>query len=181
MRRKRNNQKSIIVIVVLLFIISLGYAYLTSNLSINGTSEIAPNTWNVHFNTSKVENMENMFYLTGQYAQTWEINGLSNLNLSKVTNMKYFMYNISDGDYVRDIGTLDIYATDITDLFYNSNVIGTLNIHNNPTTYTQALTNTSIAEGSNLTVNYTSDVTDIDNIIATRNANSNVVKGSLIN
>ena len=51
MRRKRNNQKSIIVIVVLLFIISLGYAYLTSNLSINGTSEIAPNTWNVHFNT----------------------------------------------------------------------------------------------------------------------------------
>ena len=133
------------------------------------------------FNTSKVENMENMFYLTGQYAQTWEINGLSNLNLSKVTNMKYFMYNISDGDYVRDIGTLDIYATDITDLFYNSNVIGTLNIHNNPTTYTQALTNTSIAEGSNLTVNYTSDVTDIDNIIATRNANSNVVKGSLIN
>ena len=44
---KRNNKKSLIIILLLL--ISLGYAYLNSNLKINGTAEIADNTWDIHF------------------------------------------------------------------------------------------------------------------------------------
>lgn len=35
--------------------------------------------------------------------------------------------------------------------------------------------------GSGIVVNYASDVTDIDNIIATKSTSSNVTKGSLLN
>ena len=44
---KRNNKKSLIIILLLL--ISLGYAYLNSELKINGTTGIKGNSWDVHF------------------------------------------------------------------------------------------------------------------------------------
>ena len=47
MNNKKRNKKSLIFILILL--ISLGYAYLNSNLQINGTTGIAGNTWDVHF------------------------------------------------------------------------------------------------------------------------------------
>ena len=47
----RRNKKNLILslLLLLLLCIGLGYAYLTSNLSITGATEIAANTWDIHF------------------------------------------------------------------------------------------------------------------------------------
>ena len=48
MRRNKNKLTISILLLILLFI-GIGYAYLTSNLSITGATEIAANSWNIHF------------------------------------------------------------------------------------------------------------------------------------
>ena len=47
--KKVNNKKNLLlsIFLLLLVIIGVGYAYLTSNLSISGTTEIAGNSWNI--------------------------------------------------------------------------------------------------------------------------------------
>ena len=44
---KKNLYKSIILLVIV--IIGIGYAYLTSNLSIAGNTSVSTNTWNIYF------------------------------------------------------------------------------------------------------------------------------------
>ena len=45
-----NRKKLILSIYLILFLfIGIGYAYLTSNLSIAGNTTVATNTWNIHF------------------------------------------------------------------------------------------------------------------------------------
>ena len=47
---KKNKKKLITSLVILIILsIGIGYAYLTSNLSITGATEIAANTWDIHF------------------------------------------------------------------------------------------------------------------------------------
>ena len=47
---KRNNKNLIYSILLLILLsIGIGYAYLTSNLSITGATEIAANSWDIHF------------------------------------------------------------------------------------------------------------------------------------
>ena len=76
-----------------------------------------------------------------------------------------------------DIGTIKVYATNIEGIFAYSNPIkANVNIYINPTTYNKAFVNAATTSGSNITVNYSSAVTNIDNIIATKSSNSNVVK-----
>lgn len=50
MKKKQKSIRSIVVgiIVVLLMSISIGFATLTTNLNINGTTNIKKNSWNVH-------------------------------------------------------------------------------------------------------------------------------------
>ena len=50
---KKNLYKSIILLVIL--VIGIGYAYLTSNLSISGQTEVVANTWNIHFENLNVK------------------------------------------------------------------------------------------------------------------------------
>ena len=47
----RKNKKNIIysILLLILLFIGIGYAYLTSNLSITGSTEIAANSWDIHF------------------------------------------------------------------------------------------------------------------------------------
>lgn len=49
MRRKQRNKKLIIVAILLLMVISIGYAAISTTLTINGTASIAKTSWNVHF------------------------------------------------------------------------------------------------------------------------------------
>ena len=48
MRNKKNNILPIFILLLILAI-GIGYAYLTSSLSINGTTDISGNIWDIHF------------------------------------------------------------------------------------------------------------------------------------
>ena len=64
----------------------------------------------------------------------------------------------------------------------NDYIIYKLILKNNsdPTSYNNAFNNAATKSGSGITVDYTSSVTNIDNIIATKSSNSNVLKGNLM-
>ena len=81
-----------------------------------------------------------------------------------------------------DLGSINTSrVTDMSYMFYNcQNVKATLNLYNNPTSYNYAFSYAAISSASGITVNYRSNVTNIDSIIATKSSNSNVVKGNLI-
>ena len=62
-------------------------------------------------------------------------------------------------------------------MFHNcSKASGTFTIKGNPTSYSDMF-RYAATSGSGITVNYSSDTTSIDDIIATKSSNSNVVKG----
>ncbi len=54
MRRKKSNLK--LILFILLVSISLGYAFLRTDLTINGTGKIAATSWDIHFNNIQVTN-----------------------------------------------------------------------------------------------------------------------------
>ena len=135
-----------------------------------------------NWNVSKVTNMQHMFYYSGYNSTTWNIGNLSNWNTSQVTNMRnLFIYAGKNATNWNSFGTLKIYASNITNLFGGcKNANGTLNIYTNPTSYNGAFTDAATA-GSGITVNYKSTVTNIDNIIATKSATSQIFKGNVLN
>ncbi len=52
---KRNkNKKLISMLVIVLLSIGLGYALLTQDLTINGTTKVKGNTWDIHFNNVQI-------------------------------------------------------------------------------------------------------------------------------
>lgn len=53
-KRKRNNRKLLLILILLLFGVSVGYAALSTSLSINGTTKISTNTWNIYFTNVSV-------------------------------------------------------------------------------------------------------------------------------
>ena len=58
-RRKFTNHKKRIMYFSLFFMllfISIGYAYLSAALSINGNTTIAANTWDIHFENLSITN-----------------------------------------------------------------------------------------------------------------------------
>ena len=132
-----------------------------------------------NWDTSKVMNMSQMFYQAGYNATTWNIGDLSNWDTSKVTNMSTMFYNAgSRATTWNSIGTLKVYATNIARMFYScGKAKATLNIYSNPTSYDSAFSGATDSSAL-ITVNYSSATTNIDNIIATKTSNSNVVKGS---
>ena len=46
---ENTNRKYLLIAVALIFVISIGYAALSTTLQINGTANIASNSWDVHF------------------------------------------------------------------------------------------------------------------------------------
>ena len=132
-------------------------------------------TWNV----SNVTNMRGTFVAFGQNAKYWSIGNLSNWDTRNVTNMEsLFLYAGQQATTWNSIGTLKVYADNIQGLFsvcYPANA--TVNIYNNPSSFNQAFNYASSTRGS-IIVNYSRNVTNIDNIIATKGASSNVTKGS---
>ena len=68
MRREARKQNIIIGIIVLLLVLTIGYATLTTNLTISGTSKINNSTWNVHFNNPSEANTGSVAIDTSTYA-----------------------------------------------------------------------------------------------------------------
>ena len=87
-------------------------------------------------------------------------------------------YNASNWS---NIGTLSIYANNssLSFIFKNARYANaTLNIYNNPYNFYNAFLDAATEPGSGIRVNYSVNVTYIDNIINTKSAGSNVIKGS---
>ncbi len=135
-------------------------------------------TWNIgnlsNWNVSKVTEMSNMFSLAGKNATTWNIGNLSNWNTEKVINMIGMFRECPKAD----IGSLKIYAGDIKGIFRQSQVTAIINIYGNPTNYDEAFLDAATISGSEIKVNYSSETTNIDAIIATKSDTSNVIKGN---
>ena len=133
-----------------------------------------------NWNVSNVETMQSVFQYAGYSATTFNIGNLSSWDTSKVTNMSSMFDNAGySATTWNSIGTLKVYATSINSIFRDcKNAKVTLNIYGNPTSYNKAFYEAATISGSNITVNYSSTTTNIDDIIATKSSNSNVVKGS---
>ena len=153
---------------------NMSYMFERAGFSAN-KFDIDVSNWDV----SNVEDMSYIFDSSGYDSKYWSIGDLSNWDTSKVTNM-YQMFPEAGrhADTWNSIGTLKIYANNIHRLFsLDQNAKATLNIYSNPTNYEWAFNYAARMPGSGITVNYSSTTTNIDDIIATKSSDSNVVKG----
>jgi len=144
-------------------------------------------TWNVgdlsNWNVSKVTSMKSMFDGAAKSATEVNIGDLSNWDTSNVTNMfAMFYYFGKVATTFNSIGHFKIYATDLLSMFWWATAFkGEITIYNLPTRYDTMFYAASMYNGGYIKVNYTSNVTNIDELIATKYSSSNVIKGDLVN
>ena len=178
------------------FTLDLGEKFDTSNVTnmsnmFNSTGYSSP-TFTLDlgdkFDTSNVTNMSNMFNSTGYSSPTFTLDLGDKFDTSKVVDMNN-MFNstgYSSPTFTLDLG--DKFDTskvlNIFDMFsytgYSStNLNISITIKNSKiATYTGMFTGVATKTGSKITVNYTTETSDlVDLMIATKSSTSNVVKG----
>ena len=131
------------------------------------------------FDTSNVTNMEQMFAVCSSLEKL----DVSNFNTSKVTSMKYMFQSCSSLTEVNlsDFNTSKV--TNMEQMFRRCYVLTTtINIMNaNVTKYDLIFSDAATDSNAKIIVNYTASTSNlVDQMIATKSVNSNVVKGSLI-
>ena len=132
-----------------------------------------------NFNTSNVTNMGGMF--TGCSSLT-SLN-LSNFDTSNVTNMDGMFWNCSS---LTSLDLSSFYTANVTNMhamFLNcSSLTTTINITNAYVKdYSFMFPDAATNSGSQIIVNYIASAsTLVDNMIATKSSNSNVIKGNII-
>ena len=129
-----------------------------------------------------VSSVTNMYAMFAGCSSLVNINGASNWDTSSVTSMLDMFASCSNLEDINGASNWDTSSvTNMADIFAGcSKASGTFQILGNPTTYTYAFSGTATQSGAQVTVNYGSGTTNIDNIIATKSAGSNVVKGSQV-
>ena len=131
------------------------------------------------FNTSNVTNMDSMFCNCSSLTSL----DLSSFNTSNVTNMRNMFYNCSS---LTNLDLSNFNTSNVTDMgsmFNNCKKLTTqINIMNaNVTSYNYMFSRAATDANAKITVNYIADAsTLVDNMIATKSSNSNVVKGKQI-
>jgi len=112
MIRRRN--VNIIMLLIIIFLISIGYSYLNTNVSINGISSIASSQWNVYWNNVQV------------------MNGSVEANTPTIINQSTVNFDIflsKPGDYyeftvdAKNDGTIDAMIANITKTINNNTTI----------------------------------------------------------
>ena len=79
------------------------------------------------------------------------------------------------------IGNLKLHTNGMYRLFMDTpHANATISLYNNVTLYNNVFTGAATEPGSGIKVNYSVNTAYIDDIIATKSAGSNVVKGDLI-
>ena len=107
MRKSKRDKFSIILISILAFL-AIGYAYLTTSLSINGTSNINAASWNVHF--------ENVNVTEGSVTTVTQAPTID----TNLTTINYSITLSKPGDYyeftvdVKNSGTIDAMISSVT-------------------------------------------------------------------
>ena len=147
-------------------------------------SNLVQINFNNNFNTSKATSMRLMFDRSSSLVSL----DLSNFDTSKVTDMTAMFYNCSklkklDIDNFNMKNVTWFSDSDTDGIFENcAKLTTTINITNaNVTNYTDMFSGAATESGAKIVVNYTSETESlVDQMIATKSANSNVVKGSLI-
>ena len=109
--KKRIKEKGKALFVIMLLIITIGYAYLTSNLKINGTAEIANNTWDIHFENIQTNN-ESVPIENGYNGATINQNNNSEISFSIKLSKPgdFYEFNVD----VKNFGTIDGMVESIT-------------------------------------------------------------------
>ena len=99
--RKKSNQRLIAIAIVLLLAISIGYAALSTTLTINGTANIAANSWLIYFTNVQVKTGS----VTATTAPT--TSGTSTTTLTWAVNLQtpgdFYEYYVD----VKNDGTID--------------------------------------------------------------------------
>ena len=132
-----------------------------------------------NFNTTKVTTMGSMFYGCSSLTSL----DLSSFNTTNVTDIRGMFYKCSSltSLVLSSFNTTNV--TDISAMFYKcSSLTTTINIMSTSVTdYSTMFLGAATVSGAKITVNYTSSTsTLVDNMIATKSSNSNVVKGTQI-
>ena len=139
-----------------LYIVSEGKIFAPNDCScmFKNFSDLISINFNDNFNTANVTSMESMFSDCSSLTSI----DLSGFNTSNVTNMEEMFF------YCESLTTtINIMSTSVTN-------------------YSEMFSAAATASGAKITVNYTSSTsTLVDNMIATKTSNSNVVKGVQIN
>ena len=133
-----------------------------------------------NWDTSKVTNMIDMFE---NCTSLTNINALSNWDTSSATTMTGMFWGCSSLTNINGASNWNTSSIDnVSAMFYGcSKASGTIQILNSPSTSYSAIFDGAATEpGAQIIVNYSSNVTNIDNIIAAKSSNSNVVKGSVV-
>ena len=85
--RRKDNQMIKTIFLLLLLAVGIGYAYLTSNLSITGSTAVIGNTWDIHFDNLNITN--------GSVTATTP----ATINLSDNTKINYAVLLNRPGEY----------------------------------------------------------------------------------
>ena len=88
--RKQKRKGNVLLLLILLVSISIGYALLSQELAINGTSKIKNNTWDIHF-ANLEPNQNNVTLSTGDVAAT--------INPTTQTSIDYTVTLQKPGDF----------------------------------------------------------------------------------
>ena len=142
-----------------------------------------------NFDTSKVTDMSSMFQYAGYTSSIFSLD-VSNFDTSNVTDMRGMFYDTAHSSKIfnLDLSNFDTnrvtaFTLMLSGAGYNSTEINTSITISNPDvlSYDSMFYNFVTKDGSKLTVNYTSETSDlVDRMIATKSSNSNVVKGKMI-
>ena len=130
--------------------------------------------------TSNVTNMSSMF----NYCESITGIDVSNFNTSNVTNMAWMFYGCNNLTYIGNLNNWNTSnVTNMSSMFYDCRMLTTIIsiLGNNVTNYSNMFSNAATQNGAKITVNYTQETSSlVDNMIATKSTNSNVVKGSQV-
>ena len=161
--------------------------------------------FNNNFNTSNVTNMTSMFYQC-KFLTSLDLSNFNTANVTDMTQMFYSCYSLTNLDLssfntsnVRDMDFMFYHCSRLTSLdlsnFNTSNVTNmkemleycislttTINIMNaNVSNYSYMFSHAATNSGSQITVNYIASAsTLVDNMIASKSSDNNVIKGNII-
>ena len=148
------------------------------NYMFNGCSSLTSLDLN-SFNTAKVTWMSNMFSNCSSLTSL----DLSSFNTINVTDMESMFFNCSSLTSLDLSGFKTTKIGDMSSMFNGcSSLTATINIEEkNSISCSDIFKDAATNLGSQITVNYVAEAsTIVDNMIATKSSNSNVIKGSII-
>ena len=129
--RKRKKNRFILLLVILIITMSLGYALLTQNISIMGTSTVKNSTWDIYFDNVQI-NSNSVSLSTGDSAATIDSNDNTLVNYTVTLSLPGDFYEFTV-DAVND-GSIDAMIDTIVSK-YNGTAISSTNPIPNYLTY----------------------------------------------